>query len=104
MAHDSHGSSRYPLSSLPDIRRPGFGRFALPIALIVAVLLVFSVFTASSTVTAGHVGVLLTWGRVEPIALSPGFHFVLPFVPRLLNVYTRGTAVRFKQRQPARQD
>jgi regulator of protease activity HflC (stomatin/prohibitin superfamily) len=86
------------------MRRPSLGRFAFPVALIVGVLLVFSVFTASSTVTAGHVGVLLTWGRVEPVVLSPGFHFVIPFAQRIVQVDTRVQPHTFKQIDAASQE
>jgi regulator of protease activity HflC (stomatin/prohibitin superfamily) len=99
-SHEPH----YPMHVLPEFRRPGIGRFAVPIALIVGVLLVFSLFTASSTVPAGHVGVLLTWGRVEPVVLAPGFHFVLPFAQRIVSVDTRVQPHNFKQIDAASQE
>ncbi|HYY90030.1 MAG TPA: prohibitin family protein [Chloroflexota bacterium] len=96
--------SRYPMTALPDIQRPGIGRFVVPAVLIIGVLLVFSLFTASSTVPAGHVGVLLTWGRVEPVVLAPGFHLVMPFAQRIVSVDTRVQPHNFKQIDAASQE
>src|SRR5438874_7635522 len=43
-----------------------------------AVLALLLLFMSGSTVQAGHVGVLLTFGRVEPGTLGPGFHMMMP--------------------------
>lgn len=48
---------------------------AAVIALVVLVPLVAGAF---APVEAGHLGVLTTWGRIEPRALSPGLNFKWP--------------------------
>jgi len=89
--------ARYNLTSIPEMRRPGIRRWGFSIAGVLGVLLVVGVFTSSSTVQAGHVGVVTTFGSVEPTVLQPGFHFVLPFAQRIVQVDTRVLPHTFKQ-------
>src|SRR5216683_2076797 len=96
--------SRYNLSSLPELRRPWIRRWGLGAAAIVSVLLVFGIFTSSSTVQAGHVGVVTTFGSVEPVVLQPGFHFVLPFAQRIVQIDTRISPHTFKEIDAASQE
>jgi regulator of protease activity HflC (stomatin/prohibitin superfamily) len=67
-------------------------------------LLVVGIFTSSSTVQAGHVGVVTTFGSVEPQVLQPGFHFVVPFAQRIVQVDTRVLPHTFKQIDAASQE
>lgn len=79
----------------------GLGRAVrrLGLALIAAllVLALVSLFFSSTTVQAGHVGVLLTFGRVEPGVLQPGFHLVVPVAQRIVQVETRVLPHEFKE-------
>ncbi len=61
-----------------------------------AVLLAISVAVSSTTVQAGYVGVLLTFGKVEPGVLSPGFHFIVPVAQRIVQIDTRVSPHAFK--------
>jgi prohibitin 2 len=90
-------SPRYPLSALPDVRPSGIRRYGLPIAFAAAVLVIIALFTSSSTVQAGHVGVITTFGSVEPRVLQPGFHFVVPFAQRIVQIDTRVLPHTFRQ-------
>jgi prohibitin 2 len=72
-------------------------------ATLVAVLLL-SLAISSTTVQAGSVGVLLTFGRVEPGVLSPGFHLVVPFAQRIVQVSTRVAPHAFKAIDAASQE
>jgi regulator of protease activity HflC (stomatin/prohibitin superfamily) len=96
--------SRYNLSSLPELRRSWIRRWGFGAAAVVAVLLVVGIFTSSSTVQAGHVGVVTTFGSVEPQVLAPGFHFVVPFAQRIVQVDTRVLPHTFKQIDAASQE
>lgn len=89
--------SHYPFSSLPDMRRSGIRRYGVPVAFMVAVLVIVGLFTSSSTVQAGHVGVITTFGSVEPRVLQPGFHFVVPFAQRIVQIDTRVLPHTFRQ-------
>jgi regulator of protease activity HflC (stomatin/prohibitin superfamily) len=89
--------SRYPFSALPELRPSGVRRWALPIAFVAAVLVIVGLFTSSSTVQAGHVGVVTTFGSVEPAVLQPGFHLVVPFAQRIVQIDTRVLPHTFRQ-------
>jgi regulator of protease activity HflC (stomatin/prohibitin superfamily) len=73
-------------------------------AAILAVLLIIGLFTSSSTVQAGHVGVVTTFGSVEPVVLQPGFHFVVPFAQRIVQIDTRVSPHTFKEIDAASQE
>ena len=59
------------------------------VASIAAILIIVSVCTSSSTVQTGYVGVITTFGSVEPAVLGPGFHLVIPFARRIVQIETR---------------
>jgi regulator of protease activity HflC (stomatin/prohibitin superfamily) len=61
-----------------------------------AVVGIISFFLSATTVQAGHVGLVLTFGRVEPVILQPGFHFVIPFAQRIVPVDVRVLPHTFK--------
>lgn len=42
-----------------------------------------------TTVDAGHVGVLMTWGKVDPQEFQPGFHFKQPIIDQVQQIDTR---------------
>ena len=54
-------------------------------------------FLSGAVVQAGYVGVLLTWGRVSPEVLQPGFHLILPVAQRIVHVETRVLPHAFKE-------
>jgi prohibitin 2 len=89
--------SRYPFSSLPELRPSGIRRWALPIAFVAAILVIVGLFTSSSTIQAGHVGVVTTFGSVEQRVLQPGFHLVVPFAQRIVQIDTRVLPHTFRQ-------
>jgi regulator of protease activity HflC (stomatin/prohibitin superfamily) len=55
------------------------------------------VFLSSNTVQAGYVGVILTFGRVEPGVVQPGFHFVIPISQHIVQIDTRVLPHSFKE-------
>ncbi len=63
----------------------------------VAVLALFLILLGSSTVQAGHVGVLTTWGKVSPGVLQPGFHLVMPVAQKITQVDVRVQPHNFNQ-------
>lgn len=56
---------------------------------VVVLLLVGLVISSFTVVSAGHTGVVLTFGAVEDTVLSEGLHFKLPFVQRVVQVNNR---------------
>ena len=81
----------------------GVGRVGCLIVIVsvVVVLALVSLFFTSASVQAGHVGVLLTFGRAEPVVLQPGFHFVAPIAQRIVQVDTRVLPHGFKEIEAA---
>lgn len=86
-----------PFSTLPELRPSGIRRWALPVAFVAAVLVIVGLFTSSSTVQAGHVGVVTTFGSVDQRVLQPGFHLVVPFAQRIVQIDTRVLPHTFRQ-------
>jgi regulator of protease activity HflC (stomatin/prohibitin superfamily) len=55
------------------------------LALFILVVVIASTALGSiATVNAGHRGVLLTWGKVEPVVLGEGISFIMPFVNQVV--------------------
>ena len=86
MAQSTGARGRTPL---PAGARSGIRAGIIGVVTTVIIIAVISFFLASTSVQAGHVGVVLTYGRVEPGVLPPGFHFVIPFVQRIVQVDVR---------------
>ena len=49
---------------------------------VVALLLVGLAISSFTVVSAGHTGVVLTFGAVEDTVLDEGLHFKIPFIQR----------------------
>jgi len=71
---------------LPKVPRfPGVLMVALPIALLLLITLVKTIVQ----VEKGNVGVVLQWGAVQPHALEPGLHFIVPWVQTVQEMNTQ---------------
>jgi prohibitin 2 len=81
--------------------RASLGGFGKIIILVLVVLLFLTVFVSGATVQAGHVGVLLTFGRVSAGVLEPGFHLIIPMAQRIVQVDTRVLPHAFKEIEAA---
>src|SRR5579884_51684 len=77
--------------------RPLFRNVGIPIIIAVVMFVLLSVFLSATTVQAGYVGVVLTFGRVEPGVLQPGFHFVIPIAQKIVQIDTRVLPHEFKE-------
>lgn len=86
MAQSSGARGR---AALPAGARSGIRAGIIGVVTTLVIIAVISFFLASTSVQAGHVGIVLTYGRVEPGVLQPGFHFVIPFVQRIVQVDVR---------------
>lgn len=65
-------------------------KFAKPIIIAVAVIVLLGVLASSFTVVqAGHSGVVLTFGAVEDMALDEGLHLKIPFFQRVVQINNR---------------
>lgn len=85
---------------VPSVR-VSFGGFGKIIVGVLVVLLFLTVFVSGATVQAGYVGVLLTFGRVSPGVLEPGFHLIIPMAQRIVQVDTRVLPHTFKEIEAA---
>lgn len=77
--------------------RPLFRNVGIPIIVAVVMFVLLSVFLSGTTVQAGYVGVVLTFGRVEHGVLQPGFHLVVPFAQKIVQIDTRVLPHEFKE-------
>ncbi|MBR5191674.1 MAG: prohibitin family protein, partial [Clostridia bacterium] len=61
------------------------------IAIIAVIVLVVGViiFSSFTVVSAGHTGVVLTFGAVEDTELDEGLHFKIPFIQRVVQINNR---------------
>jgi len=77
----------------------GSNRIAIGFALLAGLFVLGIVFTVvgGSTVQAGHVGVLTTWGKADNQPLDPGFHFIWPAAQTIINIDVRTQNHTFKE-------
>ncbi|MEL7568422.1 MAG: prohibitin family protein [Dehalobacterium sp.] len=59
------------------------------VLLIILVLLVLTAYASFVIVDAGHVGVVVQLGAVQPVALEEGLHFKIPFIQEVVQVEVR---------------
>ncbi len=57
--------------------------------IIVLVILLFTAFNSFTIVNAGHVGVVVQLGAVQPASLEEGIHFKIPFIQDVIQVEVR---------------
>lgn len=58
-------------------------------AVIVAIVLLIVILNSFTAVTAGHSGVVTTFGKVSDSVLSEGLHFKIPFVQKIVLIDNR---------------
>lgn len=63
----------------------------------IVVLIMFGLIIGGASVQAGNVGVLTTFGKVEPGVLQPGFHLIVPGFQQIVSISTRVEPHPFKQ-------
>lgn len=73
-----------------------YPKVVLPVALTLMVLSLPMAAGFFVTVDAGHVGVLMTMGAVNPTELSPGFHLKQPIIDQVQQIDTRLTSFEVK--------
>ena len=83
------------LPAMPGGARAGW-RIGAAIVGAVVVVGVVAFLVSSASVQAGHVGLVLTFGRVEPVILQPGFHLIVPVAQRIVQVDVRVLPHTFK--------
>ncbi len=80
----------------PLVATSGRAARAAAIIGVLAVIGIIAFLVASASVQAGHVGLVLTFGRVEPVILQPGFHLIVPISQRIVQVDVRVLPHTFK--------
>ena len=77
MSDFDFGGRRYDIPDVPKNVRRLTG--TLIVLLIIAIVGITVVTTATARVPSGYRGVLLTWGKVEDTVLNEGLNFKIPF-------------------------
>src|SRR3990172_2516470 len=85
------------LDRLRPPRPSGGAQVALGIAAAAALVLIVGLLMTGFVVTAGHVGVVTTFGMVDEGVLYPGFHLRVPFVNQIHQIDVRVQPHPFKQ-------
>lgn len=57
--------------------------------IIILLLLLTVIFNSFVIVDAGHVGVVVQLGAVQPVSLEEGFHFKFPFIQEIVQIEVR---------------
>lgn len=71
-----------------DFNFKGFGKFNGLILTVVVIFFILVVTKPFVVVNSGQVGIKSTTGKYDPIALQPGFHFIIPFFQKVFIVDT----------------
>jgi regulator of protease activity HflC (stomatin/prohibitin superfamily) len=67
--------------------------YLLYIAIFIIVMLIIS--KPFIIINAGEVGIKVTTGKYDPMPLNPGFHFLIPFVQKIIIVDTRVRIINY---------
>lgn len=59
------------------------------VLLVILALLAITAFNSFVIVNAGHVGVVVQLGAVQPVSLGEGIHFKIPFIQEIVQVEVR---------------
>lgn len=73
-------------------------------AAVTGLFIVASIFMSVVTVDKGHVGVVTHWGAVQPKELSPGLHFVMPWMTGVTEMSTKLSSFDVVNEQAASKD
>ena len=68
---------------------------------VLALVLVVGILTSGFVVQAGNVGILTTFGRVEPGVLEPGIHIRVPFINHVHQIDVRVQPHAFQEIEAA---
>ncbi|MBZ7986860.1 prohibitin family protein [Campylobacter canadensis] len=71
-----------------DFNFKGFGKFNGLVISIIIVFLLVVITRPFVVINSGQVGIKATAGEYSPIALEPGFHFLIPFIQKVFIVDT----------------
>ena len=73
-----------------------FGKKATIIYIIVAIAILFIVAKPYTIIQSGEVGIKVTAGKFDPIPLSPGIHFFIPGIQKIIKVDTKVRIINYK--------
>ncbi|MBT0879029.1 MULTISPECIES: SPFH domain-containing protein [unclassified Campylobacter] len=78
-----------------DFNFKGFGKFNGVIIAAVVIFLIVVIAKPFVVVNSGQVGIRSTTGKYDPIALQPGFHFIIPYFQKVLIVDTKVRQINY---------
>ncbi len=79
----------------PNLPSFNLGKFSGMAYVIIAIIVVLMVAKPFVIISSGEVGIKSTAGRFDPIPLSPGFHFFIPFIQEVLVVDTKARLINY---------
>ena len=73
-----------------------FSKKATVIYIIAAIAILFIVIKPYTIIQSGEVGIKVTAGKFDPIPLSPGIHFFIPGIQKIIKVDTKVRIINYK--------
>lgn len=78
-----------------DFNFKGFGKFNGVIITAIVIFLIVAISKPFVVINSGQVGIRSTTGKYDPIALQPGFHFIIPYFQKVLIVDTKVRQINY---------
>lgn len=78
-----------------DFNFKGFGKFNGVIIVAIVIFLIIAISKPFVVVNSGQVGIRSTTGKYDPIALQPGFHFIIPYFQKVLIIDTKVRQINY---------
>ena len=78
-----------------DFNFKGFGKFNGLIIVIIIIFFIVVVAKPFVVINSGQVGIRSTTGKYDPIALQPGFHFIIPYFQQVLIIDTKVRQINY---------
>lgn len=87
---EQKGFSPEPPQFLKD-----FGKKAGLVYLIIIIAVLLVIAKPFSVINSGEVGIMVTAGKYDPIALEPGIHFFIPGIQKIITVDTKVRIINY---------
>ena len=85
--NNNKGSSPFQFK-VPNFKG-NFGKKNIPIYILIALVILLILLKPFAIINSGEVGIKVTTGRFDALALPPGIHFFIPIIQEIIPVDTK---------------